>query len=194
MFPIISYRAITVLYLYIIPIKPKMPDSLFSFISLIIPIIIYAIIDGMYERKVKYAAGKFKRTKKVASIALTVACAIIMCGTVMLISNQFKYGVLVIATDSMTGELNKGDAAIFESYDDQLITVGQVIIFERGRSMVVHRVVDIEIINGEYRFYTKGDANNSNDDGYVTESNIVGLVKSKIPYFGYPTVWLNDLF
>ena len=112
----------------------------------------------------------------------------------MLVSNQFYYGAYVVATDSMTGELNRGDVAIYESYEDQLITEGQVIVFEKNNSIVIHRVVDIEIINGGARYYTKGDVNDDNDDGFITGSDIVGLVNVKLPYFGYPTLWIRSLF
>lgn len=112
----------------------------------------------------------------------------------MLISNQFYYGALVIATDSMTGELNRGDVAIFERYEDQLIIEGQVIVFEQNHSMVVHRVADIKIINGNTRYYTKGDANEDLDAGFITDADIVGLVNVKVPYFGYPTLWMRGLF
>lgn len=194
MLPNLIYRVITVLYIYFIPVTPKMPESLHSFIKIALPLVIFVFIDALYEKKTKYAVGRFKRVGKILSITFTAAVVIIMLGTVMLISNQFKYGTLIIATESMTGELNKGDAAIFESYDGQAISVGEVIVFEKGRSMIVHRVVDIEIINGEYRIYTKGDTNNDNDEGYITKSNIVGVVKLKVAYLGYPTIWLKELF
>ena len=94
----------------------------------------------------------------------------------------------------MTGELNKGDVSIFESYDGQPIEKGQVIVFEQDGSMIVHRVVDIQRINGQNQYYTKGDANEANDAGFVTKSQIRGLVNFKVPYLGYPTLWLRSLF
>ena len=119
---------------------------------------------------------------------------VLMVGTVMLVSNQFKYGSLVIATESMTGEINKGDVVIFESYDNQTVEEGQVIVFESRNSMIVHRVVDIEIINGNTRYYTKGDANEDKDVGFITDADIVGLANFKVPVIGYPTLWVRSLF
>ena len=128
------------------------------------------------------------------SKVLTAVVVIIMIGTVMLISNQFSYGALVIATDSMTGELNKGDVAIFEKYEDQFLREGQVIVYEENDRMVVHRIADIKIINEVTRYYTKGDANDANDAGFRLEGDIVGLVNYKLPYLGFPTLWLRSLF
>ena len=193
-YPNIIYRAFTVWAFYLIPYGSAISDSLLGFINLMLPIAIYFFIDSLYERKRRYALQNTSKFWRVMSKVLTVIVLIIMIGTVMLISNQFYYGALVIATDSMTGELNKGDVAIFERYEDQLIIEGQVIVFEQNHSMVVHRVADIKIINGNTRYYTKGDANEDLDAGFITDADIVGLVNVKVPYFGYPTLWMRGLF
>jgi signal peptidase len=94
----------------------------------------------------------------------------------------------------MTGELNRGDVAITFKYTDQPISEGQVVAFEQNDRVVIHRVVKIEVINGQRRYYTKGDANDDIDSGFITDSNIVGLVDNKIPFLGYPTLWMRSLF
>jgi hypothetical protein len=43
-------------------------------------------------------------------------------------------------------------------------------------------------------YFTKGDANEDRDDGFVTKSQIVGLTKARVPFIGYPTVWINSIF
>ena len=193
-YPNLVFRLITTLYAYIIPVIPQTSESLVNFFKLLLPIAIYLFIDSLYERKRRYALQNTSRVWRVMSKVLTVIVVIIMIGTVMLVSNQFRYGALVVATESMTGELNKGDVAIFESYRDQLIIEGQVIVFEKNGSMIVHRVADIQIINGNTRYYTKGDANEDLDMGFITDADIVGLVNLKLPYFGYPTLWMRGLF
>ena len=112
----------------------------------------------------------------------------------MLVSNHFKYGAYVIATPSMTGELNQGDVALYETLDDSPITEGQVIVFEKNGIVVIHRVEKIETVNGISRYYTKGDANDDMDAGYIHRSSIIGIVNFKIPYIGYPTIWIRNMF
>ena len=192
--PNIIYKALTVWIFYLIPYSSAISYSLSGFINLILPIAIYLFIDALYEKKRRYALGNTSRVVRIASTVLTVVVLIIMTGTVMLVSNQFKYGAYVIATESMTGELNKADVAIFESYDDHAVEKGQVIVFEKNNTVIVHRVVKIEIINGETRYYTKGDANEDDDAGYIVDSDIVGVVNYKVPYLGYPTIWIRSLF
>ena len=194
MYPNIVFRMLTILHAYTFSITSGIEESIVNLFKLFLPIIIYLFIDALYEKKVRYALGNTSRFWKIASAILTAIVIVIMVGTVMLVSNQFKYGSLVIATESMTGELNKGDVVMFERYDDQIIEEGQIIVFEKRGSMIVHRVVEIEIINGVARYYTKGDANEDNDEGFITNAEIVGVTSVKLPYFGYPTLWMRSLF
>lgn len=194
MYPNTVFRLVTILHAYTFSVTSGIEASLVNLFKLFLPVIIYLFIDSLYEKRVRYALGNISPVWKVASAILTAVVIIIMVGAVMLISNQFKYGSLVIATESMTGELNKGDVVMFEKYDNQVIEEGQVIVFEKNGSMIVHRVVEIEIINGVARYYTQGDANEDRDFGFITDAEIVGVTSVKLPYFGYPTLWMRSLF
>lgn len=193
-YPNLVFRAITTLHAYAFPISSGISESLVNLFKILLPFAIYFFIDALYEKKRRYALGNKSRVWRIMSKILTVIVVIIMIGTVMLISNQFYFGAYVIATESMTGELNQGDVAIYESYEDQTIIEGQVIVFEKDGSMIIHRVADIKIINGNTRYYTKGDVNEDFDSGYITDADIVGLVNLKLPYLGFPTIWIRSLF
>jgi signal peptidase I len=148
-----------------------------------------AFVSALYAKKKTYAV---KKGKKLGMITTAIA-VIIIISSAMLISCQFRFGALVIATGSMTGEINKGDMIIYERYDGQAIEEGQVIVFMQNSSRVVHRVVKIENIGGEVRYYTKGDANEDMDMGFRLKSDIVGLTDIKLAYVGYPTLWLREI-
>ena len=191
--PIIIYRLLTALYAYIIPIIPDIYLFFRSFLRMIYPYIIYLVLENGYSKTSFVVPYKDKRKNIISTTVLFVALTLL----IMLISCNFRYGMLVIGSESMTGEINKGDAVIFESYDKQKIYEGDVIIFEDEKSeerRVVHRVVDVKLVNGKYRYYTKGDANERNDAGYVTPDEIIGIVDLKIHYIGWPTIWLRDIF
>ena len=192
MLPITVYRLITALYMYFIPYIPAMPDPLISLINLFVPILIFVFIDLLFEKKKKKVLKRKGRLAKAASAVLSILLVASMVGVVMLISCQFRFGALVIATESMTGEINKGDMIVYERYDGQIIEEGQVIVFDKENVKIVHRVVKIENVGGEMRYYTKGDANKDLDAGYINDSHIVGLTDVKIAYVGYPTLWLRE--
>ena len=187
--PNIILRLIITLYIYFIPSLAQMPDSLTACIKLIFPIVLLALVSALFEKEKKRAVRKAKKLGAVTTV-LTVAFVLSLS---MLISCQFRFGALVIATESMTGEINKGDMILYEKYEGQPIEEGQVIVFIQNESKIVHRVVKIEKIGGETRYYTKGDANENVDLGYRTASDIFGLTDVKLAYVGYPTLWLREI-
>lgn len=189
MFPNITFRLITTLYVYFMKSVTAMSDALLSCVKMIFPILLLAFISALYEKRKKNA---LQRGRKASLVGVILATAVI-ASVAMLISCQFRFGAIVIATESMTGEINKGDMIIYERYDDQVIKEGQIIVFLQNQSKIVHRVAKIESIGGETRYYTKGDANESLDSGYITEKDIVGLTDMKVAYIGYPTLWLREL-
>ncbi len=188
--PNIIFRVITALYSYVLPYVPKAPNALLAVFKIFAPILIYFFIKLLYEKKTIFTSRK----KSIAYYTFMGVFISLMISITMVVSCQFRYCAIVIATESMTGEIDKGDALIYEKRDGEDIEIGQVIVFKLNNSTIIHRVVDIKHINGETRYITKGDANKTNDVGYITDSNVIGFAKFKLPYLGYPTIWLRGLF
>lgn len=187
----IIYRLITVLYVYLIPYIPNVYVFFRAILRMIYPYIIYQVIEYTFAKNNMIVAMEDKRKNLISKMVLGFLTIIVA----MLISCQFKYGILVIGSGSMTGTINKGDAIFFEQYDkNENIEIGQVIIFNKDNLQIVHRVVDIKQVNGEIRYITKGDANQENDDGYITTKDITGICKFRIAYIGYPSIWVRDIF
>lgn len=187
---IIIYKFITSLYMYIIPVVPNVYMFFRIFLRIIYPYFIYLFLKNTYSKSSIFISSKCK-TKEIAFNVLLVTISLFF---IMLVSCKFKYGILVIGSGSMTGTINIGDAIIMEKYNKQRINEGDIIVFEKDGLQIVHRVIDVKNINNEYRFYTKGDANNDIDDKYRTIDDIRGVLKLKIKYIGYPTVWVKKLF
>lgn len=187
---VIPYRLIMALYPYVLPFGVKIPRAMYSFIGIVFPMFVLWLVKLMFDKRDMTAS--VRRTP--VRTALSVLCIALVLISVAFIAELFPYRPIVVASDSMKGELDTGDVVVYEAYNGQHIQNGQIILFKRGNSIIIHRVVDIKKINGEYRYYTKGDANDGVDTGYITESDIVGISSLKIKYIGYPTVWLHDIF
>ena len=99
---------------------------------------------------------------------------LILCGTILgvsvyminaskVVGNTFPMpfgsGAGVVLTGSMEPELSVYDLIIAKKTADY--TVGDVVVFQDGRSMVVHRIVAMDERAGMVQ--TKGDANNAAD-------------------------------
>ena len=187
--PIIAYRLITILYIYIIPIAPDVYIFFRAFARMIYPLLIYTYIDKYYNLD-KYRERPIDLRNQVITIAVgSILMIIIIC----LISCKFLFGVLVIGSESMSSSIEKGDVVFFISKKDK-IKSKDIIVFKREDVKIVHRVVKIKKVNGNFWYYTKGDANQIQDDGYVTKDTLVGKVLFKIKYIGKPTLWLRSLF
>lgn len=104
------------------------------------------------------------------------------------IPSVFGYSMLIVASPSMTGAIEAGDAIIIKKSDSY--AVGDVITYfpEDESFSVTHRIVRME---GD-KFYTKGDANQSEDSDPVLIEQIVGKVAVKLDKVGYFIEWLKS--
>ena len=190
--PNIAYRLILSLTMSFLPIVPAIPDALNAFFLLLLPLAVWIFMDALYEKKQKKKRSRWRMLSYVGTALSLLAMALV----IMLISCEFKYGMIIVATPSMQGAINVGDAIVYEAYDDQIILEDDIIVFSKdgGDAKIIHRVVKIENINGQTRYYTKGDANADQDNGFVTASDIHGVVKLRLAHVGQPSLWLRDLF
>ena len=104
------------------------------------------------------------------------------------IPSVFGYSVLIVASPSMTGAIEAGDAIIIKKSDSY--AVGDVITYFPADEnfSVTHRIVRME---GD-KFYTKGDANQSEDPDPVLIDQIAGKVAVKLYKVGYFIEWLKS--
>lgn len=103
------------------------------------------------------------------------------------IPSFFGKSMLVIATPSMSGSIEAGDAIIIKKSD--CYEVGDVITYFPAAedTSVTHRIVRIE---GD-RYYAKGDANESEDPDPIFVTQIAGKMVKRIPKIGVVIEWLR---
>ena len=191
--PVILYSIITELFGYLIPIIPNPNQYIYSIIWFIMPLILFyrmyiylGNVNGVFQ---------VEQAKNKKSIINFVFPIIIIASLIYFVSGYFHYHAIVVASGSMETNISKGDVVIVEKIDGNtnLLKLNQVIAYNYNKKIVVHRLVKKINVNGEIIYYTKGDANNDIDNYKVTKDMIIGIVNLKIPYVGYPTVWLNEL-
>lgn len=128
-------------------------------------------------------------------LGLIIAVLVFVAGTLSYdklvkksaIPSVFGNSVLVIATSSMSDSIEAGDMIIIKKSDGY--AVGDVITYFPANEevSVTHRIVRIE---GE-KFFTKGDANVSEDPDPVYKTQIVGKMTGIIPKAGVVIEWLR---
>ena len=87
--------------------------------------------------------------------------------------NIFGYSFFEVATGSMSGAIEEGDAVIIKL--DTKYDVGDVVTYKSGKDFITHRIIEI---NDDY-VITKGDANNTNDNP-IDKQLIIGKVVKTI--------------
>lgn len=190
------YRLLMDIKIFFLPVTPKFNVFIESAIYLIYPYILYTVINNMLEDKELENAKKKKH-----NVILDIPFYIFGIIIVMLVSREFTYSMIAIGSGSMTGEFSKGDAVIYKRYDKKDSTItskklvkGDIIVFNMKDRVVVHRINDIYKLYGEDVYITKGDANESIDNWVVTQKDIIGVVKKKIKFIAWPSVWLSENF
>lgn len=95
---------------------------------------------------------------------------------------------MIVLSGSMSGtqegHIEVGDLIFIDKATPEEVEVGDVISFMEGKTVVTHRVISIVERDGHVSFKTKGDANNTEDDGVVRGEELVGIYKTRIPKVG----------
>ncbi len=187
--PSVVYKLLINLYVYLIPIFPDLGNYLYGVISITIPVTIYFALYTSRNFKFKDKTKVNKTNISLIFIPLTVLCLIV----ISLVSGLVRFQIIAIASNSMSPIFERGDTIIFDKSNTEDIKIGDIIVVKKDSNLLVHRVVKIKEISDIRYYYTKGDSNKTKDSDPATEKDILGIVKYRIKYIGYPTIWVNEL-
>lgn len=87
-----------------------------------------------------------------------------------------------VITGSMTPEIPIGSIVYVKPVDFNSLSVGDIIAFDVGASVVTHRIVEVD--DEKNTLTTKGDANPANDFMPVSYTNVRGKVVAHYPFIG----------
>ena len=136
---------------------------------------------------------KVSTPKKVLNICEYVIIAIIIIVNAALIikaavnprkaPDLFGKKAFVIISGSMIPTIQIGDIVVLN--DDVNAAIDNIIGFRNKTStVIVHRVIDEKVSDGNVKFQTKGDNNNVADIDWVEKDDIEGIFIFKIPFIG----------
>lgn len=130
-------------------------------------------------------------TKKFATLVLVGISVFILISITMFfhyiggfLSEEQEYGEYYYTANihgsSMYPYMQEGDIAIIQdcNYPEFNVDIGDIVVYYSNTEgdYIAHRVVLITHIDGNTRYYTKGDNNPSIDIGYATTDNVLGKV------------------
>jgi len=135
-----------------------------------------------------------KKLKKIISIVvLIILLPILFVNGVILINSYihpdeipsfFGWKPFIVLSGSMETEIFAGDLVIVKEIDTNEIKENDIIAFKQGDIVITHRVIEIIEEDGVTKFKTKGDNNNTEDNGYISQEQVEGLYQFKISRLG----------
>lgn len=131
--------------------------------------------------------------KKIWNVTSTVLVVVfVLCAIFLMGSRIMGYRVFNIISGSMEPKYSVGDLIYVKEVDVNTIEVGDDITFLLNEDLVVatHRVVRIDAEN--QRFYTKGLANEIEDNDPVHFNNVIGIPKFSVPKLGYVSDFIQN--
>lgn len=135
-----------------------------------------------------------KKTFKILWNAVSTALVvlIVLCAVFLMGSRIMGYQVYTVISGSMEPEYRVGDLLYVKKVDVNTIKAGDPITFILNEDLVVatHRVVRVDSEN--QRFYTKGDANEIEDNDPVHFNNVIGVPQFSIPLLGYVSDYIQN--
>lgn len=137
---------------------------------------------------------------KILKKILTIIVMIILCGVlfasgVILVNSYirpnevpsfFGWKPFIVLSGSMETQIMTGDIAVVKEVNTNELKDNDIIAFKDNEDIVItHRIVEIvKDDDGNTKYKTKGDNNNSEDDGYVYPEQVEGIYKFRIAKIG----------
>jgi len=97
-----------------------------------------------------------------------------------------NFQIKIVLSGSMEPSIKTGSIVVVKSSGKY--EIGDIIMYgedTKDKVPTTHRIVEMRIVEGEYRFITKGDANDSIDSGEREGSDITGKILFSVPYVGF---------
>lgn len=92
------------------------------------------------------------------------------------------YEIYNVVSGSMEPEIPVGSVIYVKAVSPETVEEGDIIAFTSGVSVISHRVVSNQTVEG--KFTTKGDANAENDMNPVGYADLIGRVEFHLPVLG----------
>lgn len=132
--------------------------------------------------------------------AAAVVCRIL--GTVILLAvlaiclplsvpKLLGYQVYDVVSGSMDPAIPVHSVVLVQPAAPEELQPGEIVAYRSGSSVVIHRLVENHIVEGE--LVTKGDANAEPDPLKVEYAGVLGTVTAHIPFIGIYAEALNTL-
>ncbi|GLY19462.1 signal peptidase I [Kineosporia rhizophila] len=125
----------------------------------------------------------------VSILALALAGGLMVWGALPLLLGWSTHAVV---SGSMSPQVQVGDVLVSGEVAPSELRPGMVVLFRDPvdpERVISHRIA---AVNEDGSFTTQGDANPTADTAAVPAGNVLGVARLRVPWIGYPAVWLGE--
>jgi signal peptidase len=189
----IAYRGVVEAFWWLSPVLPNLSWAFAALIGTALPVIGMVLANGLYAAEARGGVPRSRREE--GSPCGWIATGIVAVITIWFAAGLFPVQPVLVASGSMTPELDVGDVALIAKIAPARIQRGDVIQFRTvGQGPVIHRVIGVDNSGSSARFLTQGDANDSPDLEPVLADNVVGKHIFTVRDIGWISVAVKELF
>ncbi|HBE90465.1 MAG TPA: signal peptidase I [Candidatus Andersenbacteria bacterium] len=130
---------------------------------------------------------------RTAGWMVLIGVTTVATGLLILVVPVFGNQGLIVRSGSMAPAIGVGDLVVVRPHFDKeikgrpLYTVGDVIAYkslDNSGMIVTHRIAEVRGTESNVNYVTKGDANNTPDEGLVAVEQVIGRQIFLVPYIG----------
>jgi len=125
--------------------------------------------------------------RKTASAFITVAMVLAAFAVGIAVLNHLGL-VYPVKGKSMLPNILEGDLVFIKPCSTTDVNVGDIVVYQRGDTFIIHRVVEKVVVGKEVLLRTKGDNNPIPDVGLVDNKMLRGVVILHLPALGILTI------
>ncbi|QPC46160.1 signal peptidase I [Mangrovibacillus cuniculi] len=106
----------------------------------------------------------------------------------------FGWKSYVVTSGSMQPTIGEHSTVIVKPKEEEVITLGDIVLFQYKDSYVLHRVERIFVEENKVKYVTKGDDNPIKDNAILKEKDILGTYQYHLPFIGGTILWIQENF
>lgn len=135
-----------------------------------------------------------KKVKRILTIIVMIILLIILFISGVILINSyiepdevpsfFGWKPFIVLSGSMETQIMAGDVVVVKEVDTNILKEGDIIAFKDGDIVITHRIKKIKEVDGDIRYITQGDNNNTEDTGYVLPEQVEGIYQFRVAKLG----------
>lgn len=103
----------------------------------------------------------------------------------------FGWKPFIVLSGSMETQISVGDIVIVKEVDTSTLKKGDIIAFRNNDIVITHRIDEIITEDGKVKYITKGDNNNTRDEGTVLPEQVEGIFICNVHRLGNLAIFIQ---